>query len=100
MRRPSNYVCPVLTLVLVLSSATSGHAQTAEGNASYVSPSCAQLVTPLGRRLAEARTRLEQVGRDGKGQAEQSRLLSELLSGEDEQNTLTMILTCLTGERG
>ena len=100
MRRLGNCVCPVLALLLVLGSPTSGHAQAEEGTASRASRSCAQLVAPLGRRLAEARPRLEKVGRDGKGQDEQSRLLSELLSGKDEQNRLAMILTCLAGERG
>lgn len=56
---------------------------------------CTSLIAPLERQLKEAQPRLERAGDARAREAVQSRLLFELLSGEEAQKTLAVMLGCL-----
>lgn len=58
---------------------------------------CLRLMAPLERQLKEAKPRLDQAGNPKNREAVQSRLLFELLKGEDK--TLARMLTCLAAQR-
>ncbi len=58
---------------------------------------CLSLMAPLERQLKEAKPRLDQAGNPKNREAVQSRLLFELLKGEDK--TLARMLTCLAAQR-
>jgi hypothetical protein len=53
----------------------------------------------LERRLKEAGPRLERAGDAETQEVARSRLLFDLLSGEDVQKTITLTLACLAAER-
>ncbi len=59
---------------------------------------CTRLVAPLERQLKEAQPRLERAGNARAREAVQSRMLFELLKGEEAGKTLAVMLGCLAAQ--
>lgn len=59
---------------------------------------CMRLMAPLERQLKEAQPRLEQAGNTRNREAVQSRMLFELLNGEETGKTLERMLRCLAAQ--
>lgn len=100
MRRIILLPRPALALALGLSALpASAPAQQDHGVQANSAASCARLIAPLERRLKEAGPRLERAGDAETQEVARSRLLFDLLSGEDVQKTITLTLACLAAER-
>lgn len=98
MRRFTLLCCSALALIIGLGAAPA-HAQQDKDPLVDPATSCTRLIAPLQRRLKEAGPRLEGVKDTKVREAEQSRLLFDILSDETTQKAIALTLNCLAAER-
>lgn len=100
MKRNALLPWPALALALgVIGTPVSAAAQKDNGSLANSTTPCARLITPLERRLKEAAPRLKRVKDSKTREAEQSRLLFDLLSDDEAREAIAMTLGCLAAER-
>ena len=90
---------PALAIALGLAALPAlAMAQQKDATQPAAAATCTRLIAPLERQLKEAQPRLERAGNARDREAVRSRMLFELLKGEEAGKTLAVMLGCLAAQ--